>query len=179
MIVLNIGENTSGITDKQNGCLKNFLEGHFKDKDLIDTITKWFQFIEKDFSFIIGDNKIIGRFDRIDMEKDGAVIMDFKTSAIKTQKDVDKRVKESKQLALYALAYQYVFGVLQIAVELYFLECGIIGRYELAEDDLDDVKEDILEVSAGIRQQNFPAKPEYKACTYCAYNQICPFAVMR
>ena len=44
MIVLNIGENTSCITDKQNGCLKIFLEGHFKDKDLIDTITKWFQF---------------------------------------------------------------------------------------------------------------------------------------
>ena len=155
---------------------KEALVRFYKDEENRSTLPK---FIEKDFSFIIGDNKIIGRFDRIDMEKDGAVIMDFKTSAIKTQKDADKRVKESKQLALYALAYQYVFGVLPIAVELYFLECGIIGRYELAEDDLDDVKEDILEVSAGIRQQNFPAKPEYKACTYCAYNQICPFAVMR
>ncbi|MDP2766177.1 MAG: PD-(D/E)XK nuclease family protein, partial [Candidatus Methanoperedens sp.] len=117
-----------------------------------------------------------GRFDRIDMEKDGAVIMDFKTSAIKIQKDADKRVKESKQLALYALAYQHIFGVLPVAVELYFLESGIIGRHELAEEDLDDVQEDILEVSAGIRQQDYPAKPEYKACTYCAYNQICPQA---
>jgi len=135
--------------------------------------------IEEKFSFVIGDNKITGRFDRIDMEQDGAVIMDFKTSAIKTQKDADKRVKESKQLALYALAYQYIFGVLPIAVELYFLESGIIGRYELTENDLNDVKEDILEVSAGIRQQSFPAKPEFKACTYCAYNQICPQAVMR
>jgi DNA helicase-2/ATP-dependent DNA helicase PcrA len=137
------------------------------------------KFIEKDFSFVIGDNKITGRFDRIDMEENGAVIMDFKTSAIKAQKDADKRVKESKQLALYALAYQHVFGVFPIAVELYFLESGIIGRYELTEGDLDDVKEDILEVSAGIRQQNYPAKPEYKACTYCAYNQICPHAVIR
>lgn len=137
------------------------------------------KFIEKDFSFVIGDNKITGRFDRIDMEQGGAVIMDFKTSAINAQRDADKRVKESKQLALYALAYQHTFGVLPIAVELYFLESGIIGRYELTEDDLDDIKEDILEVSAGIRQQNFPAKPEYKACTYCAYNQICPHAVIR
>ena len=135
--------------------------------------------IEEKFSFIIGDNKITGRFDRIDMEQDGAVIMDFKTSAIKTQKDANKRVKESKQLALYALAYQHIFGVLPIAVELYFLESGIIGRYELTEDDLDDVKEDILQVSEGIRQQNYPAKPEFKACTYCAYNQICPAAVIR
>ncbi|MDO9572655.1 MAG: ATP-dependent DNA helicase [Candidatus Omnitrophota bacterium] len=135
--------------------------------------------IEEKFSFIIGNNKIAGRFDRIDMEHDGAVIMDFKTSAIKTQENADKRVKESKQLALYALAYQYRSGVLPVAVALYFLESGIIGRYELSEDDLEDVKKDILKVSAGIRQQSYPAKPEYKACTYCAYNQICPQAVMR
>ena len=148
----------------------------YKDEENRESIPK---FIEKDFSFVIGDNKITGRFDRIDMDKDGAVIMDFKTSAIKTQKDADKRVKESKQLALYALAYQYIFGALPIAVELYFLESGIIGRYELTEKDLDDLKGDILDVSAGIRQQSYPAKPEFKACTYCAYNQICPNAVIR
>lgn len=148
----------------------------YKDEEARKSTPK---FIEKEFSFVIGDNKITGRFDRIDMEQDGAVIMDFKTSAIKTQKDADKRVKESKQLALYALAYQHIFGVLPIAVALYFLESGIIGRYEITEDDLDDAKEDIMTVSAGIRQQSFPAKPEFKACTYCAYNQICPSAVIR
>ncbi len=148
----------------------------YKDEEARKSIPKS---IEEKFSFVIGDNKIVGRFDRIDMEQAGAVIMDFKTSAIKTQKDADKRVKESKQLALYALAYQHVSGVLPVAVELYFLESGIIGRYELTEDDLDDVKEDILEVSTGIRQQSYPAKPEFKACTYCAYNQICPHAVIR
>ncbi len=148
----------------------------YKDEESRKSTPK---FIEKDFSFVIGKNKITGRFDRIDMLEDGAVIMDFKTSAIKTQKDAHKRVKESKQLALYALAYEHIFGVLPVSVELYFLESGIIGRHELSEDDLDNIKEDVLEVSAGIRQQDFPAKPEYKACTYCAYNQICPFAVIR
>ena len=132
------------------------------------------KYIEEKFSFVIGNNKISGRFDRIDLEPEGAVITDFKTSEIKTQNDADKRVKENKQLALYALAYQQAFGVLPIAVKLYFLESGIIGRYALTEAELDEIKEDILEVSAGIRQQNYPAKPEYKACTYCAYNQICP-----
>jgi DNA helicase-2/ATP-dependent DNA helicase PcrA len=148
----------------------------YKDEEKRRSLPK---FIEEKFSFVIGNNKITGRFDRIDMEVAGAVIMDFKTSEIKTQKDADKRVKENKQLALYALAYQYAFGILPIAVELYFLESGIIGRYELTEKDLDDVKEDILEVSAGIRQQNYPAKPEFKACTYCAYNQICPEAKIK
>ncbi|MDD5130379.1 MAG: UvrD-helicase domain-containing protein [Candidatus Omnitrophica bacterium] len=148
----------------------------YKDEEARKRIPR---FIEEQFNFVIGNNKVTGRFDRIDMEPDGAVIMDFKTSAIKAQKDADKRVKENKQLALYALAYQYRFGILPVAVELYFLESGIIGRHELDEEDLDEVKEDILEVSSGIRQQSYPAKPEYKACTYCAYNQICPYAVIR
>jgi len=135
--------------------------------------------IEEGFSFVLGENKIAGRFDRIDMEKEGAVIIDFKTSEIKAQKEADKRCKESKQLALYALAYQHIFGVMPAAVELYFLESGIIGRARLGDEELDKVKEDIEVVSAGIRSQEFPAKPEYKACTYCAYNQICPSAVIR
>ena len=105
--------------------------------------------------------------------------MDFKTSEIKTQKEADKRVKENKQLSLYALAYEHIFGTLPVAVELYFLESGIIGRHEFSSNDSDPVKKDILEVSAGIRRQDYPAKPEYKACNYCAYNQICPQAVIR
>ncbi len=148
----------------------------FKDEERRDSKPK---FIEKEFSFVIGDNKISGRFDRIDQEENGAVIMDFKTSEVKTQKDADKRVKENKQLALYGLAYQHIFGKLPLAVELYFLESGIIGRHELTEDNVDQVKEDILKVSCGIRQQEYPAKPEFKACTYCAYNQICPSCVIR
>ncbi|MCK9571736.1 MAG: PD-(D/E)XK nuclease family protein, partial [Candidatus Omnitrophica bacterium] len=148
----------------------------YNDEESRNVIPK---FIEKDFSFVIANNKINGRFDRIDIDGSDAVIMDFKTSAIKAQKDADKRVKESKQLALYALAYQQIFGVLPTAVALYFLEPGIIGRHALTENDLGDIKEDILKVSAGIRQQDYPAKPEFKACTYCAYNQICPSAVRR
>jgi DNA helicase-2/ATP-dependent DNA helicase PcrA len=148
----------------------------YKDEEARRATTR---FVEKDFSFVSGDNKITGRFDRVDTEEGGDVIMDFKTSAIKAQKDADKRVKESKQLALYALAYRHIFGVLPAAVELYFLESGIIGRYEIAEDDLDGVQGDILTVSAGIRRQDFPARPEFRACTYCAYNQICPRALIR
>jgi DNA helicase-2/ATP-dependent DNA helicase PcrA len=137
------------------------------------------RFIEKEFSFIFEDNKISGRFDRVDMEEDGAVIMDFKTSEIKTQKEADKRVKDSLQLRLYALAYQNIFGSLPKRVELYFLESGIIGTSEIGNEDLERTKDKIREVSAGIRRQVFAATPTYMACTYCAYNQICPYARLR
>ena len=41
------------------------------------------------------------------------------------------------------------------------------------------VKEQIKEVAAGLRKRIFEAKPGYMVCNYCAYNQICPFAMMK
>ncbi len=136
-------------------------------------------YIEKEFSFMLEENKITGRFDRVDMEEEGAVIMDFKTSQIKIQKEADKRVKESMQLSLYALAYQNIFGKIPKRVALYFLESGIVGLREVEEEDLEEVKEKIKEVAARLRQQIYHANPTYMACTYCAYNQICPCAITK
>ena len=47
MQVLYIGESTSSISsiDGKTGKLKTFLERHFKDQVLLETITKWFQTI--------------------------------------------------------------------------------------------------------------------------------------
>jgi len=136
-------------------------------------------YIEKSFSFIFENNKIAGRFDRIDLEKDEAVIMDFKTSELNKQSDADKRAKESLQLAIYALAYKQIFGKLPVRVELYFLESGLIGSAHKQERDLDKVKDKIREAASGIRKRIFNATPQYMSCTYCAYNQICQSAMIR
>jgi DNA helicase-2/ATP-dependent DNA helicase PcrA len=137
------------------------------------------KFIEKDFSFMFDGNKITGRFDRVDEDKGEAIIVDFKTSEVKAQKVADKKASESLQLALYSLAYQNIFGKLPSRVELYFLESGIIGSCVIEEEDLDKIKEKIKEVSEGIRKQDFEATPAYMACSYCAYNQICPLVKIR
>jgi len=136
-------------------------------------------FIEKAFSFPFENNKISGRFDRIDMEEDQAVIIDFKTSELNKQKDADKRTKESLQLTLYALAYQNIFGQVPKRVELHFLESGLIGVDRKEEADLEKVKAKVKEVSYGIRKRNFTVTPNFMVCNYCAYNQICPSAVLR
>jgi DNA helicase-2/ATP-dependent DNA helicase PcrA len=128
----------------------------FNDEERLDSNPAY---IEKEFSFILKGNKITGRFDRVDMEEGKAVIMDFKTSEIKAQKEADKRTKDSMQLALYALAYRNIFG----------------GQ----DSDLLKVEDKIEEVSGGIRNRHFSATPAYMACTYCAYNQICPYAASR
>jgi len=137
------------------------------------------KYIEKDFSFILENNRISGRFDRVDMEQDGAVIIDFKTSEIKKQSEADKRAKNNLQLDLYALAYKNINGELPKRTELHFLESGLIGSKVVTEKDLKKVTEKIKEVSEGIRQEVFGATPTYMACAYCAYNQICPSAVIR
>ena len=58
-------------------------------------------------------------------------------------------------------------------------QAGIIGRNKIEESDFKEIKDKIKIVSTGIREQNFQATPTYMACTYCAYNQICPFAIIR
>ena len=155
----------------------------------IDALSKFYQeekkrdshllYIEKEFSFTLANNKINGRFDRVDKESGQTTIMDFKTSEIKTQRDADKRTKDSLQLSLYGLAFLNIFGQLPEKVKLYFLESGIIGSAVLEEKNLIKTKEKVNQVASGIRAANFQATPAYMACAYCAYNQICPYAEIK
>jgi len=131
-------------------------------------------FVEKEFCFSIENDRIQGRWDRIDI-KDGEVfITDFKSSEITKQKEADKRTKESLQLRIYALAYKIIYGKIPDYVCLYFLESGLIGKARLNDEDLTEAIKRIKEASLGIRGQNFSAKPRYMACNCCAYQSICP-----
>jgi len=136
-------------------------------------------YIEKSFSFILGKVKITGRFDRVDIEESGAVIIDFKTSEINRQADADRRTRESLQLLLYALAYKNIAKQLPKRVELHFLESGLIGKAAVEKEGLNKISEKIKEVSGGIRRQDFNAMANYISCAYCAYNQICPSATLK
>ncbi|MEK6714791.1 MAG: ATP-dependent DNA helicase [Candidatus Omnitrophota bacterium] len=136
-------------------------------------------YMEKDFSFFIGTNKVNGRWDRIDIVNDKAVIIDFKTSEVRKQKDADKKAKESLQLSIYALAYKAINNVLPERVELHFLESGLVGSTQKDDSDLEKTIEIIKEAASGIRLAEFPAKPKYLSCAYCAYNQICPYAAIQ
>jgi DNA helicase-2/ATP-dependent DNA helicase PcrA len=136
-------------------------------------------FLEKPFSFVFENVRISGRFDRVDQEPEGVVIIDFKTSGLSKQKEADKRAKDNLQLALYAFAYKTIFKELPKRVELHFLESGLIGQNKIEEHALELIKEKIITVSSGIRKRAFEASPGYMDCNYCAYNQICPSAILK
>lgn len=132
-------------------------------------------YIEQSFNFVLGKDKVVGRWDRIDETEEGAVIVDFKTSdTVTKQKQADKRTKESLQLSIYALAYKMVKGELPMRVELHFVDTSLIGRAQRQESDLEKAKELIAQASCGIRSREFPARPNYLACKYCAYRGVCP-----
>jgi DNA helicase-2/ATP-dependent DNA helicase PcrA len=130
--------------------------------------------VEEEFSFLQGHNRVQGRWDRVDQRDGGATIVDFKSSDIRDHKAADKRVKDSLQLAIYALAYQQTKGITPQSVELHFLESGLVGSAPVTEKMLGKTVEQIQKAAQGIRARDYTPKPSWSACRYCAYSEICP-----
>ncbi|HEV2358764.1 MAG TPA: UvrD-helicase domain-containing protein [bacterium] len=134
-------------------------------------------FVEREFRFRCGPAYVRGRWDRVDIRGDEVVVIDFKSTDVRTQEDADRRTRDSDQLAIYALAYQQVLGRPPDRVELHFLGREImVGRARKDADDIAEAGEMIERAAAGIRARQFAATPDpYRACPYCAFKQICPF----
>jgi DNA helicase-2/ATP-dependent DNA helicase PcrA len=135
-------------------------------------------FVEAPFSFQVGATRVKGRWDRVDLRGDEVVLMDFKTSDVRIQKEANRRARESLQLKMYALAYHEVYGVLPTRLELQFLgpRGVIVGTAAPESDLLTDTAEIIERVANGIRMQQFIATPDYySACRFCAFASICPY----
>src|SRR2546425_7803078 len=135
--------------------------------------------VEKEFGFALGNDKVRGRYDRVDEDLTGAVIIDYKTSEVTKQKDADRRAAESLQLKIYAYAWREAAGTVPRQVELRFLESHVVGRHAPTEEDLTDAIAQVKAAALGIRARKFDATPSYGACRYCAYNQVCPFTATR
>ncbi|HXH84664.1 MAG TPA: UvrD-helicase domain-containing protein [Candidatus Tectomicrobia bacterium] len=131
--------------------------------------------VEKDFAFSLGRTRVRGRFDRVDEELLGAVIIDYKTGEVTRQKDADRRVAESLQLKLYSLAWRELTGRLPQRVELRFVESQLVGRHVPTEEDAQEAIGAVEAAAAGIRARRFDATPSRNACRVCAYARICPY----
>jgi DNA helicase-2/ATP-dependent DNA helicase PcrA len=130
--------------------------------------------VEGAFRFRRGANVLRGRFDRVDRRPEGAVIVDFKSSAVDQQAKADARAKDSLQLKVYALAWRETEGAAPAAGELHFIESGLVGRAVVDDKALAKAEAAIDEAAQGIRAREFGAKPDWITCRYCAYHAICP-----
>jgi DNA helicase II / ATP-dependent DNA helicase PcrA len=135
--------------------------------------------VEKEFGFTLGPDRVRGRYDRVDEDLLGAVIIDYKTSDVTRQQEADRRVAGNLQLKVYALAWREMTGSLPQRVELRFIDSNVVGRHTPTDDDIDEAITAVKTAAAGIRARRFEATPSWGACRSCAYNQICPYTATR
>jgi DNA helicase-2/ATP-dependent DNA helicase PcrA len=165
-------------------------------------------YVEREFSFSLGGDRIRGRWDRVDIEPadDGDVarpagivapaphadtiaptfeltgrervtITDYKTSDVRDPGKARQRARDSLQLQIYAMAYEAVAGRLPDAVQLHFLDTGVVGRAEVDARRLARGRERIAVAAAGIRAGDETPRPSASACGYCPFRSICPASV--
>ncbi len=113
------------------------------------------------------------------MGRERVTITDYKSSDVRDPAKARQRARDSLQLQIYAMGYEAVTGRLPDAVQLHFLGSGLIGRVEVDPKRLARARERIATAAAGIRARDYTPKPEYLACTYCAFRDICPASAAR
>jgi DNA helicase-2/ATP-dependent DNA helicase PcrA len=131
-------------------------------------------FLERPFRWQERGLRFSGRFDRIDFEAAGAVIIDFKTTDVGSQKEADRAAAESLQMDVYALSFLKTEGLLPSETRLHFLESGLIGRAAKGEKELARASAKIREAAEGIRAGDFKARPDWHTCSNCEFKTICP-----
>jgi len=167
-------------------------------------------YVEREFSFSLGGDRVRGRWDRVDIEPAGersgpvadtgpgmpasadvvsptlgmlgperVTITDYKSSDVRDPAKARQRARESLQLQIYAMGFEAMTGRLPDAVALHFLESGLIGRVPVDPGRLAKARDKIVRAAGGMRARDYTPRPDYLACTYCAFRDICPSSVAR
>jgi len=132
--------------------------------------------VESRFSVTLEGVRVDGRYDRVDREPDGVVITDYKSSDVRDPARARQRARESLQLAIYALAHEAAEGERPVALQLHFLETGLVGRVPVEERRLEAARAKIRQVSQGVRAGVFEPRPGVNACRACPFRRLCPAA---
>ena len=133
--------------------------------------------IEQDFTVAFGPDRLRGRYDRVDRDEAGRVVItDYKSSDVRDLATANRRARESLQLSIYALAHEAQHGSLPDELALHFMESGITGRTEPSERRLAKAQEQLTQAAEGIRAGRFEAAPSPMRCGYCPFREICPDA---
>jgi DNA helicase-2/ATP-dependent DNA helicase PcrA len=133
--------------------------------------------VEQEFAVGVGRERVRGRYDRVDVDEYGRVVItDYKSSDVRDPATAGRRARESLQLSIYALAYESQHGRLPDELALHFLESGIVGRVSPTRKRLEKAAEAVAAVGEGIRAGRFEAAPSPMRCGFCPFREICPDA---
>ncbi|MEA2674848.1 MAG: ATP-dependent helicase UvrD/PcrA [Chloroflexota bacterium] len=106
-------------------------------------------------------------------------ITDYKSSDVRDPAKARQRARDSLQLQIYAMGYEAMTGRLPDAIALHFLESGLVGKVDVDPRRVAKAREKIAQAAAGMRARDYAPRPDYLACTYCAFRDICPASVAR
>ena len=130
--------------------------------------------VETGFKVQIGDTHLSGRFDRVEQVEGGVKVIDYKTSAVRSQTETDADL----QLSVYAMACQEAFG--QPCKELSFLFLREDGITEVVTtrntSQLEDAKKQIQSIDSFILEEEFRPTPGKVVCSRCPYKNVCDSA---
>ncbi len=133
--------------------------------------------VEQEFTVALGADRLRGRYDRVDRDDAGRVVItDYKSSDVRDLATANRQARDSLQLSIYALAHEAQHGSLPDELALHFLESGVVGRAEPAERRLEKAQEKLTFVAEGTRAGRFDANPSPMRCGYCPFREICPDA---
>lgn len=128
-------------------------------------------FLEKKFSFKIGDDVIKGTIDRVDRLPDGTLeIVDYKTG-----KDKKLDFATKRQLILYQLFLEEFLQTKVSLLSYYFLESGEKASFTATEKDITKLRTEIMAEIAAIKERKFIPTPSVM-CKFCDFKSICEFA---
>jgi putative RecB family exonuclease len=132
--------------------------------------------IEKGFSIVVDGTKVSGRFDRVENEGDGVHIIDFKTSAPRTQDETDADL----QLSLYALASEETFGKPCTKLSFLFIhEEGVVERSTVrTPGQLQDARRQMQLMHEQMEEGDFHPTPSREKCKKCPYSRVCDAAAV-
>jgi DNA helicase-2/ATP-dependent DNA helicase PcrA len=130
--------------------------------------------LERPFRWQERGLRFSGRFDRVDFEDAGAVIVDYKTTEASSQKEADRAAADSLQMDVYALSFLRTEGMLPFETRLHFLESDIVGRAVKGEKELNRAADKIRQVAEGVKSGDFKARPDWHSCSICEFKTICP-----
>ena len=107
-------------------------------------------------------------------------ITDYKSSDVRDPAKARQRARESLQLQIYAMGYEAMTGRLPDAVALHFLESGLVGEVAgRPEARSPRPATRSPRRPPGCAHATTRRRPEYLACSYCAFRDICPASVAR
>jgi DNA helicase-2/ATP-dependent DNA helicase PcrA len=131
--------------------------------------------VEERFSFQLDGDRVIGRFDRVDETAEGTVITDYKSGGdVRDTARARQKARDSLQLATYAMAHEARTGVPPAAVQLHFLDSGLVGRVPAEARKMDAARVAVRTAAEGIRRAEFPTRPDRVICAGCPFRRICP-----